>query len=148
MELDNEGGAALSLALQFYPCPGGATGHADADPVQENPAGAAEHALVPVQVQENPAGAAEHAVVPVLLQHGMLNDWLLHPELLDARVALSKCMEQMRLNQMWTEELEQIYIYTSCILSIYILIFIYITLYKYLHIYLYCICIIYVDNRA
>ena len=121
MELDNESGrVALSRALQVYPCPGGATGHTDADPVQENPAGAAEHALVPVQVQENPAGAAEHAVVPVLLQHGMLNDWLLHPELLDARVALSKCMEQMRLNQMWTEELEQIYVYihTSCILSI------------------------------
>eukprot|EP00931_Biecheleriopsis_adriatica_P109700 TRINITY_DN83964_c0_g1_i1.p1 TRINITY_DN83964_c0_g1~~TRINITY_DN83964_c0_g1_i1.p1 ORF type:complete len:412 (+),score=27.19 TRINITY_DN83964_c0_g1_i1:108-1343(+) len=37
------------------------------------------------------------------------NDWLLHPELMDARVSLSRCMEQMRLNQMWTEELEQIW---------------------------------------
>ena len=31
---------------------GGATEHADADPAQENPAGAAEHAVVPVLLQQ------------------------------------------------------------------------------------------------
>ena len=37
------------------------------------------------------------------------NDWLMHPEMMVARVKLTKCMEQMRVNQMWTHELDQIW---------------------------------------
>ena len=35
------------------------------------------------------------------------NHWLWHPSLEEARVGLSRCMEQMRQNQTWTRELEQ-----------------------------------------
>ena len=38
------------------------------------------------------------------------NDWLMHPEMMDARVKLTKCMEQMRVNQMWSHDLEQIWL--------------------------------------
>ena len=37
------------------------------------------------------------------------NAWLMHPALMDARVKLTICMEQMRVNQMWTHELDQIW---------------------------------------
>ncbi len=39
-----------------------------------------------------------------------MDAWLIHPELVDAFVALSKCIEQMRLSQEWTNELEQIWL--------------------------------------
>ena len=38
------------------------------------------------------------------------NDWLMHPEMMDARVKLTRCMEQMRVNQMWSHDLEQIWL--------------------------------------
>ena len=38
------------------------------------------------------------------------NDWLMHPEMMVARVELTKCMEQMRVNQMWSHDLEQIWL--------------------------------------
>ena len=38
------------------------------------------------------------------------NDWLMHPALMDARVKLTICMEQMRVNQMWSHDLEQIWL--------------------------------------
>ena len=38
------------------------------------------------------------------------NAWLMHPALMDARVKLTICMEQMRVNQMWSHDLAQIWL--------------------------------------